>query len=260
MNGSLSIQAANPDFEWRATHKVVLKGHVVANWTPRQSDEDFEEIPSRTERIPLYDFASRHSLQELVVLCSGTAQTDITASLQRAGVDERPQFITANFTDESDFLNKVESLHGTFGVSALAVARGGGGGIDKIGNSRKIARALVESRMPFYVAIGHATDVVLLDKVADQAFHSPSELGASWARALNDRARQADQQKRIADIERRLADEQSAASEIAAQLSSWQDRLKRLACLHRYGISISWWGLFLALAGLGLWGWFRYFD
>ncbi len=257
VKGYLSVSAVRPDHDWRATHEIMLVGHVVGTWIPRSSSDPFTEIPLRGERCPLQEFVR---LDELLVLCSGTAERDITASLRSAGLYERPRFETMNFGSEAAFLEKLEALIVEQGFSALVIARGGGAGIDEIGNSRAIARTLVEAGIPFYTAIGHDTNVVLLDKLADQAFHTPSGFAAAWAQSCRERWNRARQQRRLTELQQQVDEQSRAAEAFKGKLSDLQQRFARSICAHRHGLSISW-PVLIILAGFGAlatWAWPRF--
>lgn len=85
------------------------------------------------------------------------------------------------------FLQALNEVAANPEVRGIAIARGGGGGLEAIGSSAEIVRQLINLGLPFYVAIGHSRDLFLIDKYADQIFHTPSALGAGIADALREK-------------------------------------------------------------------------
>lgn len=219
--------------DWRATHRVMLIGNVVGTWKPRAAVEPVRPLPVRDEHLSLESLLFDHGLSGLAILVSGTAKADITRMLTDSGVSERPRFIEANFGDASEFMRALRGLRGQREVVALAVARGGGTGQELIGGSREIIAELIEQKRPFYVALGHATDVALIDKYADQSFHAPSGLAAAIARAISAAKRRRWQ-------ERELSERTSAVERLATRLDKLEQNLGRAAYVHRHGIALSW--------------------
>lgn len=234
INGTLRIEPANRGREdWRATHQITLYGKVVGTWEPRPALGPPLQLPSRDERLPLDGFIADNALGRLAVLVSGTARADITRMLSDAEVSDRPTFIEANFGDAEKFLATVRSFVGRTDIAGLAIARGGGGGQELIGGSREIISALIALKRPFYAALGHATDLALIDKYADQSFHAPSGLGAAIARAIRLAARRRAQERQIGEGTRTI-------EQLTARVETMERNLKRLAYIHRGGVSFSW--------------------
>lgn len=234
MKGVLQVRpATDAEEDWRATHVITLVGSVVGTWTPREEVEAVLKLPVRDERVPLGDFIAEHGIENLVILTTATARADITRTLSDAEVMGRPEFVEASFGSASEFLATVTSLHQRGYLAGLAIARGGGGGQELIAGSREIINALIDLQVPFYVAFGHATDVALIDRFADQAFHTPSGLAAEIARSVketfyrNARDRQADELAQLVEG-------------LDARLKALQSNLQRTTYVHRGGISFSW--------------------
>lgn len=215
LRGRIITQPSGP--AWRGNWKVTLVGQVVGNWTPRAAPKPLVALPERGERIPLNDFVLRHGVGSLLILSSKVGRRDVAQSLASANRREKPSFVEANFGDIRAFLQAVAAIPADGSVRGVALARGGGHGLELIGGSREVVAALIQRRMPFYTALGHDTDIVLADRSADQVFHSPSELGSAIARAadnadalaernrrLNSQAKLIDQQKMQLDSQARL--------------------------------------------------------
>lgn len=234
IKGTLRIDPATRNGEdWRATHQVTLIGNVVGTWEPRAPVEPVLQLPSRDERLPLDEFVSLNGIASLAVLVSGTARADIARTLSEAGVTDRPEFIEANFGDQEKFLSTLHELRNRHDIAGVAIARGGGGGQELIGASREIISELIGMERPFYVALGHATDLALIDKFADQSFHTPSGFGAAIARAIWSAARRRSQERELEEGTKKI-------NELAARIDTMEGNLKRAAFIHRRGVSLSW--------------------
>ena len=234
MKGVLQIRPVmNPEGDWRATHEITLVGSVVGTWAPRKKVEPVLKLPVRDERVPLDEFIAEHGIENLVILTTTTARADITQTLSDAEVMGRPEFVEANFGSASEFLATVKSLHQRGYLAGLAIARGGGSGQELIAGSREIIKALIDLRVPFYVAFGHATDVALIDRFADQAFHAPSGLAAEIARSVK--------KAFFRNAQDRQADELAQLVEgLDTSLKALQGNLQRATYVHRGGVSFSW--------------------
>lgn len=106
-------------------------------------------------------------------------------------------------------------------IQGLALARGGGLGPDVIGSSRKVVAALTAKGLPIYAALGHAVNIELLDRYADQVFHSPTALASAMHRSIQAasrrtwQAREVDRQKAvISERDRQLAARDAHAGEL----------------------------------------------
>lgn len=195
IKGTLKIKNANRSGEdWRATHEVTLYGKVVGNWEPRESVNSVTQLPNRDERTLLEKFILDNNVASLAVLVSGTARADIISSLQSADRSERPEFIETNFGNKEKFLAELRKLRNRHDITGLSIARGGGGGQEIIGGSPEIIREMIDMEKPFYVALGHATDFALIDKHADQSFHTPSAFGSAIAQALSSASERIEQE------------------------------------------------------------------
>lgn len=223
----------------RGNWRVTLTGTVIGTWEPREPPPAPLPLPDRNESVPLDLFIEEHGIEKLLILTTEVGQTDITSELVKARVDARPQFLRANFGDPDAFVQTLARMQLSPAIQGLAVARGGGAGLDVIGSSREVVAALMGTGLPIYAALGHAVNIELLDRYADQVFHSPTALASAMQRsiqALSQRTWQAREVSRqatlISDQERQLA----ARAEHAGELeragkqahAAWQARIGTL--------------------------------
>ncbi len=186
IEGHLRAQRAtqNNNDVRRGNWRTILTGTVVGTWEPRDPPPAPLPLPDRDECLPLDLFIEEHGIEKLLILTTEVGQTDITNELVKARVDARPLFLRANFGDPDAFLQTLARIQASPSVQGLAVARGGGIGLNVIGSSREVVAALMGKGLPIYAALGHAVDIELLDRYADQVFHSPTALASALQRSI----------------------------------------------------------------------------
>jgi exodeoxyribonuclease VII large subunit len=206
MCGKLMVESIRPEQRTgRGTHSVLLIGGVVGQWTPRNDQAPLPELPDRIERVPLADTIHTHGVSSIAVLATGTAWTDIVNQLAEERIAARPRLIKANFGSASGLLADLRKLKDRDDLKAVAITRGGGQGQDAIGGSHEIIAFLHGLGVPFYSALGHAKDLFLLDKYADQCFTTPTALGATIARSVRAIQSGKDQDRKLENVEQENA-------------------------------------------------------
>ncbi|MNU27020.1 exodeoxyribonuclease VII large subunit [compost metagenome] len=248
MKGTLRVQQSKAASRnvWRGQYEVQLTGAVVGGWTPRQGDVPVVRISERPDRAPLETFVEGFGAQALTILASAHAETDLARSFTAAGLSGRPTVIRAPFNDEAELLKAArQAVAG--GAEALALARGGGAGLELIADSPSVTQALIDLKVPFYSAMGHGADIFLMDKYADQSFHTPSELGAAVGRAVEavaERGRVLARLSRELDrnsrLEQALVSARNSESEARLAASTLTTNLGRRVYAHQTGVSVSW--------------------
>lgn len=193
IHGVLTIKATDPvggdKKEWRATHELMLRGSVVGRWQPMPaaSARNGAALALRREsgRLPLSAWVEENDLQSLLIIASDEGKPDLWQGLgaRRQGLPLR--FASGRFGDAPSFLECLDRIDWS-GVEGVAIVRGGGGGLDEVGNAPEVVQAFLDRGVTFYSAVGHTNSVCLLDKFADQAFAVPHAFGTALAEALND--------------------------------------------------------------------------
>jgi exodeoxyribonuclease VII large subunit len=151
-----------------------IEGELAGSWQAQERPAQ-PSVPNRTQPpIPLMQFLADHSVTELGFLTTDKAWGDICGSSGLPAIRQCTRS-SPSFTDEVEFAEAIVAM-AQKGVAAIVLARGGGEELSTIGSSPIVAKALIECGLPFYVAIGHSDDVVLLDKHADQCFATPSDV------------------------------------------------------------------------------------
>ncbi len=202
----------------RGNWRVTLTGTVVDTWEPREPPPAPLPIPDRDESLPLDLFIEEHGIDRLLILTTEIGQTDITAELVKARIDVRPQFLKANFGDPDAFLRTLTGIQPCPSIKGLAIARGGGIGLDVIASSREVVAALVGTGLPFYAALGHAVNIELLDRYADQVFHSPTALASAMQRSIQAIGRRTWQAREVSRLAALTSDQEKQLAARAAHV------------------------------------------
>ncbi len=193
IHGVLTIKATDPvggdKKEWRATHELMLRGSVVGQWqpTPAASARNGAALALRREsgRLPLSAWVEENDLQSLLIIASDEGKPDLWQGLGARRQSLPLRFAVGRFGDAPSFLECLDRIDWD-GVEGVAIVRGGGGGLDEVGNAPEVVQALLDRGITFYSAMGHTNSVCLLDKFADQAFAVPHAFGTALAEALDD--------------------------------------------------------------------------
>lgn len=188
IHGTLAVNPVDPaGGEWKATHEVQLRGSVVGRWQPTAplAGDVLPALRRENGRLSLASWVAEHDLRSLLVIASDEGKPDLQQGLG-AGRQSLPlRFVPGKFGDAPSFLACLEGVDWTV-INGIAIARGGGGGLDEVGNSPEVVHALLAMDLPFYSAMGHTNSVCLIDKFADQAFAVPHAFGTALAEALDD--------------------------------------------------------------------------
>ncbi|MCP1107741.1 hypothetical protein M6G53_20430 [Serratia nevei] len=222
LHGTLRVKQADG---FRTTHEVSLIGDVVGRWMPRDDVDAELSVPLVREgpRLPLEAALSTHGPQAFAFLATDTAWGDLNQAARALLWLAQCRRVTTNFMQPDRFVADVKTLCEDPTVKMLVVARGGGEGLSLVGDSTQVADALLKSGRAFYSALGHETNVLLLDKHADQAFATPSVLGQALVEAsrLIDRERMRTQREQaLQEAHNKLLHEHDAVTKRLAELTS----------------------------------------
>ena len=164
--------------------------------------------PDRKRRLPF--------LPRCVGLITGrasAAERDVVENARRRlpGVRFRIENVaTQGASAANDVIAALERLDADAAVDVVVIARGGGGVEDLLPFSNEsLVRAVAAARIPVVSAIGHETDVPLLDLVADLAASTPTDAARRIVPDLGEELRiVAELRGRVRDtIHRRLTSE-----------------------------------------------------
>ncbi|WOD27679.1 hypothetical protein RYH70_16860 [Alloalcanivorax xenomutans] len=184
-------------------------------------------------RMSLKAFLSVHDVSDLCVFCTETAEGDIRKALNEQGHPSLPlRFIRTKFS-ETGFRERIAEYRNDPRMKAVVVARGGGEGLDEVGGSVHAVNDLVELKRPIFTAMGHADNVMLIEKYASEHFPLPYAMGVEIASWLDDKNKADQQRQRII----RLSNENKRLGDDKDSLSSQLEDQRRSRRMYR-GVSI----------------------
>ncbi|HIH2751407.1 hypothetical protein L3V59_36235 [Burkholderia aenigmatica] len=204
LHGTLRIRSA-PTF--RTTHEVMLVGDVIGTWVPAVAATDVAGAPleRKAPRMSLEAVVAAHGLEAIGFLTSQTAWRDLTQAASMLPALSHCRRVEPNFMKPAQFVDALKAMLGSGPtLKALVVARGGGEGLAAVGDSPAVASALLESGLPFFTALGHDRDVLLLDKHADGSYATPSIFGQGLVDAMRTQAEKAAQARRESELQAKL--------------------------------------------------------
>lgn len=159
--------------------RLTLSGSIIDESVDLSSC--YSPIYEPSMRLPLTSWL-RQSLSrgtpKIAVLCSDTAEGDIEAEFANAASTNAVMlhFRKVPFQNVERFCEDVRNAYDTRRPDALVVARGGGDAqrIATVSDNYEAVRVLRSFGLPVFTAIGHAKNMILMDKYADDAFATPT--------------------------------------------------------------------------------------
>jgi len=118
----------------------------------------------------------------IVVGKNAIVDGDIKHSLKEAIGFYDFRFERINLSSEMEIINALRRYSNDSGI--LVISRGGGENLE-VFNKLSLAEEAIKLKCPFLTAIGHKQDTPLLQKVADKAFITPTELGQYFNQIYN---------------------------------------------------------------------------
>jgi exodeoxyribonuclease VII large subunit len=235
-----SVETKGNAHSYRGNWRVELIGHVVGEWTPRVPQARAEIVERAGDAVSLEEFLVSAKLSRLLILSTETAQQDITRELTEAGTKARPQFLRVRFDDPKALAAIIENLPRHHSYDALAIARGGGGGLEIVGNNADVINALNRADVPYYSALGHATDVSLMDRYADQIFHSPTALGSRISQAMRANYRRQKIERETEDQRNAIRGQRKALLRVRRNVAWWRKFALGLGLVIMLQVAVLW--------------------
>ena len=167
------------------TARVPGKGELLERW------QDAAARPKRDVRAALQGDRPK------VVVITGVgsvAVDDIRSQLREAEGEVTLEVVRVPVSRPADVMRAVRQAAD---ARVVVLTRGGGEGVHALDDDELIG-AVASSPVPVAVALGHATDDLVLGRVADISFPTPTAFG-SWLRSVVEEKRT--RQRRVADAE-----------------------------------------------------------
>src|SRR5262245_9405853 len=159
-----------------------------------------------------------------VVLITGVgsvAADDVRSQLREAEADYDLDVVRVSMHEPREVARALSQA--AAGAAAVALTRGGGQSVHDLDNDELIG-AVASSAVPVLVALGHASDDLVVARVADTSFPTPTALGSflrQTAEARRLRARQAEEARLLAQSQELLG-QLGELGRVRAALAWWR--------------------------------------
>ena len=127
----------------------------------------------------------RKPVIKIIVGTTAIIDQDIKVGFGESLAFYNPEFIKVNLSDPDTIVNVMSQTV----CDILLIARGGGSGLD-VFNVVGVAEAALKCKPILISAIGHASDHVLLERLCDRYFITPTESGNFFREVYNRSAQQ----------------------------------------------------------------------
>jgi exodeoxyribonuclease VII large subunit len=164
------------------------------------------------------------------------AVDDIRAQLREAEDDLTLDVVRVSMHRPADVVKAIR--HATE-VQAVALTRGGGQDVHEL-DAEELIAAVASPPVPVLVALGHASDELVVGRVADASFPTPTALG-SWLRdVVEDKRRQARQteEARLLTESKELLAQLSRLQALQASVGRW--RLLAVVAVIIWAATVAW--------------------
>jgi exodeoxyribonuclease VII large subunit len=170
--------------EDRVTPLLCVSEVVSLGETRVASRDDLErryaDLINRPKRSPEAALLGERPRVALVVPAQGVALDDVTAQLGDAEPLADLRVVRVSMLDPRAVAAAIQSAAGAADVVLLT--RGGGEAVERL-DDEGVLRAVASCPVPVLVAVGHADNHLLVERVADRALPTPTAAGV-WLRTV----------------------------------------------------------------------------
>ncbi len=215
---------------------LLLLGGMVGRWMPSKPvTVPMESLLRERAKLRLERFLSEGPVKRVLLIGTETAVQDCVAESTSApdaldpGAEHSYKTRPVSATSLDTLLAVIAEESSKY--EGLCLARGGGSQ-DSFSswNDRRVIQALIDCGKPFYLAIGHASDLTLADRYADESFNTPTALGRAYKEAWNARIKAEQQKRRLDNLSRENSQLKAGpkAAELRTSIASLQSAVADL--------------------------------
>jgi hypothetical protein len=205
-----------PEFRVDAVHeagplRLPSKDELLQRWSAAIAR------PKRDVRAVLQGPAPRLAI---ITGVGSVAVDDIRAQLREAEDDLTLDLVRVSMHRPTDV---AKAIRQAADVQAIALTRGGGSDVHEL-DAEELIAAVASSPVPVLVALGHASDELVVGRVADVCFPTPTALGAWLWDVVEDKLRQARQteEARLLTESKDLLAQLGRLQALQASLGRWR--------------------------------------
>lgn len=167
--------------------EIMLRGNVLAALRPK---DEIKQVKYRPNKIPLVKLINEHQVHNLLVICSSNAQRDYRDQIrrERISVTWRETVTKGEFKNPQTMLSTIKA-NLTPRTSGIVFTRGGLGDHENdMWNNAEFINKIIDLGKPFYTAVGHKSTYQLVDRVCDESFSTPTDLGSQLAKICSSKS------------------------------------------------------------------------
>lgn len=166
---------------------VEMTGSIIGYNSEAQVEKSIP-IQIRTKpHLRLGGYIENHkgSFSRMILAGSNTGISDCNAAFRIQGMNPSWGICELNMMDMSKILEFIDQIKINSEYDSVCIVRGGGEQKSfGVWETPEVINALLNSELTVYSAIGHSTDLLLIDKYADESFTTPTAFGSNAAAAL----------------------------------------------------------------------------
>jgi len=185
----------------------MLTGEVVGEYQPvQQADFVVHDNLQMDAKVSLRSFLKQNTKLALAFLATRNGYNDfIQACNDKHKIDDLVR-LDCNLMGKENIINSLRQVIKNPAIKGIVILRGGRTSNNdlRIWNDIDVLHELYKLKIPFYTAIGHASDLLLVDKHAHESYTTPTMFGNKYREALNEIYWDNKQDNRIKDLEREL--------------------------------------------------------
>lgn len=165
------------------------------------------------------------NLTRFALLGTNVGISDAAAAITQQGITPDWQTFIVSMVNSIDILKAIKHILKDKLISGFAFVRGGGlSSTMEVWEDEKILFSLVNSIKPFYTALGHSTDLILLDRIADESFETPSILGSQVGQSVNLFRERMNLKRQVEELTTKKQELEKAVAPLNEQIKFLEDK------------------------------------
>jgi len=176
-------------------------------------------------RINNWIINNESDLKRFALLGTNVGITDAAAAIAQHGINPEWRTILVSMVNRIDILKAIKNILHDNSITGFALVRGGGpSSTMEVWEDEEILSSFVNSVKPFYAALGHSTDLILLDRIADESFETPSILGSQLGQLVNIYKEDMNLKNQVVELTTKNQELEKVILPIKEQMKSLEDK------------------------------------
>ncbi len=166
--------------------QIELDGVPVGQWELEYTAEKPARVKREKPKLALEVFISQDQLQGMLVVGTQRGLSDYQTPLLNKGINISWSSRICNFANQEILIKELKLAVTRFKPTGIVFIRGGSdsGKTLDIWDDSTLIKQILDLKLPFYTAIGHADKLLLADQYADESFSTPTDFGHRLADSI----------------------------------------------------------------------------